>query len=176
MEEGKLQFNIVKLNIDRVIQKLTKAYETVSKKKRISLDYKPKTLNKMVLADQVKLEQIIENLISNAFKFSPFYTKVLITIDDYDKLNKESGTMLISISDEGPGVKEEEQEHLFDKFHQTSNKPTDNEVSSGLGLSIVKRLVEAMKGEVWYEYTDPEKKKGATFKITLPRPLKEDNN
>ncbi len=174
MEEGKLQVNIQKLNIDRIINKLIKSYTTVAQKKRINIEYRADTLNKIILADEVKMEQVIENLISNAFKFSPFYTKIIISVEDYDKLNPESKTMLISISDEGPGVKEEEQEKLFDKFSQTSNKPTDNEISSGLGLSIVKRLVEAMNGEVWYEYTDEAKKSGATFKITIPRPAKED--
>jgi signal transduction histidine kinase len=175
MEEGKLQVNIQKLNIDRIINKLIKSYATVAQKKRINIEYRAETLNKIILADEVKMEQVIENLISNAFKFSPFYTKIIISVEDYDKLNPESKTMLISISDEGPGVKEEEQEKLFDKFSQTSNKPTDNEISSGLGLSIVKRLIETMNGEVWYEYTDETKKSGATFKITIPRPAKEDN-
>ncbi len=176
MEEGKLQFNITKINIDRVFSKILKSYSTVSKKKRINIEYKSNTLNKLILADEVKMEQVIENLISNAFKFSPFYTKITITIDDFDKLNKTSKSMLIAISDEGPGVKEEEQGKLFDKFSNTSNKPTDNEMSSGLGLSIVKRLIEAMNGEVWFEHTDEAKKSGATFKIVMPRPLKEESD
>ncbi len=172
VEKSKLQLNIVKLNVDRVIHKLIKAYETVSNKKRISLDYKAITSKKIVLADQAKLEQVIENLITNAFKFSPFYTKVLITIEDYDKLKKDSGTMLITISDDGPGIKEKDQKHIF----ESSGKTEDGDLSSGLGLSIVQRLVEAMNGEVWYEFTDPEKKSGATFKITLPRPIKEEKD
>jgi signal transduction histidine kinase len=79
--------------------------------------------------------------------------------------SSRAAVVRIEIQDEGPGLTEDDQTKLFTKFARLSAKPTGQESSTGLGLSIVKRLVEAMQGCVWCE---SEHGKGATFIVELP--------
>ena len=98
--------------------------------------------------------QIIDNLLSNAIKFSNHNTAVHIT------LKEENQTIRLEIDDEGPGIMEEDKAQLFKKFRKLNARPTDGESSTGLGLSIVKKYVEAMKSKVWCE---SEFGQGTTF-------------
>jgi signal transduction histidine kinase/tetratricopeptide (TPR) repeat protein len=104
--------------------------------------------------DKNYLTQIFENLISNAIKYSPSDTSVFL------KAYKNSNFVTIEVRDEGQGISEEDMSRMFGKFQQLSAKPTKGEKSIGLGLSIVKKYVEAMGGKVWCE---SELGKGATF-------------
>ncbi len=103
--------------------------------------------------------QILDNLISNALKYAPPQTRVLI------KAGCEGGRIFVSIKDEGPGISEADQAKLFGKYTRLSARPTGGESSTGLGLSIVKRLVEAMHGAVECR---SELRAGATFTVRLP--------
>ena len=85
----------------------------------------------------------MENLISNALKFSPSKRNVFIKITD------EEEHVRISVKDEGPGIPDNEISDLFKKYHKLSPRPTGGEQSIGLGLSIVKKYVEVMQGKVW---------------------------
>lgn len=108
------------------------------------------------------MTQVYENLISNAIKFSPANKNINVKIwEDGEKIRS-------IISDEGPGISKEDQKKLFGKFQVLSTKPTGGEKSTGLGLSIVKKYIEAMKGKVWCE---SEPGKGAHFYIDLDRAM-----
>ena len=109
--------------------------------------------------DRLYLTQIIENLISNSLKFSNNHKKIAI------ELQRKEKSMLISINDQGPGFTEDDKKRLFKKFQQLSAKPTSGEKSTGLGLSIVKKYVDLMKGNIWVE---SEENQGATFFIEFP--------
>jgi signal transduction histidine kinase len=104
-------------------------------------------------------EQVFENLISNAIKFSPGRKKVFINLTLKDE------HAIGEIKDEGPGMTEEDKKKLFGKYQKLSARPTGNEISTGLGLSIVKKFVDAMGGEIWCE---SEAGKGASFLVKLP--------
>lgn len=113
----------------------------------------------MVYADEQATEQILDNLISNAVKYSPFGKQVFITVlGNVDSIR-------IEVRDEGPGISEADISKLFGKFVRLSAKPTGGENSTGLGLSIVKKLVDAMHGRVWCE---SELGEGTTFIVELP--------
>lgn len=111
------------------------------------------------ILDQGLFRQITENLISNAIKFSPEEKKIWVS------LIKDENTINFIVKDEGPGFTEDDMTKLFGKFQQLSARPTAGESSTGLGLSIVKRLTEALKGEINCE---SESGKGATFTVKLP--------
>ena len=81
------------------------------------------------------------------------------------RLKNEAGAARCEVQDEGPGLSTEDRKKLFCKFARLSAKPTGGEHSTGLGLSIVKKMVEAMNGKVWCE---SEPGKGATFIVELP--------
>jgi signal transduction histidine kinase len=110
-------------------------------------------------ADQSAALQILDNLVSNAVKYSPRKTTVrLRTVMEGERAS-------VTIRDEGPGIGEEDLKRMFGKFTRLSARPTGGESSNGLGLSIVKRLAEAMGGSVRCESRFGE---GAAFILELP--------
>jgi len=106
--------------------------------------------------------QVMENLLSNAVKYSPPGKNIHV------RLKKLPDTVRFEVQDEGPGLSAEDQKRLFGKFARLSAKPTGGENATGLGLSIVKRMVEAMNGRVWCE---SEPGKGAMFVVEFPLTL-----
>jgi signal transduction histidine kinase len=104
--------------------------------------------------------EVLDNLISNAVKYSPQGKNI------YIRLNISNEAVAVEVQDEGPGLSDEDKKHLFGKFARLSARPTAGEHSTGLGLSIVKRMVEAMNGRVWCE---SELGKGAKFCVELPK-------
>ena len=112
-----------------------------------------------VLADPFHLMEAMDNLVGNALKFMPKGPPVRRVV-----LRARPG--VIEVQDEGPGFTMEDKEHAFERFRRLSAKPTAGERSTGLGLSIVKALVEAMGGEI--ELVS-EAGQGATFRIHLGR-------
>jgi signal transduction histidine kinase len=114
----------------------------------------------IVLADKNYVEQVLENLVSNAIKFSPFERTVFIN------LTSQNGKAISEVKDQGPGLSEDDKKKLFGKYQKLSAKPTGNEISTGLGLSIVKKFVEAMNGAIWCE---SELGKGASFFVEFKK-------
>ena len=110
--------------------------------------------------DKHYLLQVLENLISNAIKFSPPNKSI------YMNLWSNQGKAYIGIKDEGPGIAEEDQKKLFLKYQRLSAEPTGGEPSTGIGLSIVKKYTELMKGEV---HCESEIGKGSKFILSFKR-------
>lgn len=106
-----------------------------------------------------KFHRVMDNLISNAIKFSKENDKIEIT------LGKENGMAIIEVKDRGVGIPQEMLPHLFDRFSKAGRPGIRGEQSTGLGLSIVKQIIERHKGTI--EVTSTEKQ-GATFRIKLP--------
>ena len=114
--------------------------------------------NDSIPLDHKRISQIVDNLISNALKFSPNESTIAISV------KKEKDAMVVSIVDQGPGVAEEES-LLFEAFTQLSAKPTGGESSTGLGLAICKSIVDAHGGKIGYEKLSD---KGSRFYFSLP--------
>ncbi|RMH68880.1 MAG: hypothetical protein D6675_14560 [Gemmatimonadetes bacterium] len=137
-------------------------YQDRAAQKQIKLEYDLPDEPVMVLGETNAALQIFDNLISNAIKYSPPERSIFITV-------KTTETMVsISIRDQGQGLTEEDLNQIFGKFARLSAKPTGGEHSTGLGLSIAKRLVNMMNGDIRVE--SGGKDKGAIFTIELPRP------
>lgn len=121
-------------------------------------------LEEVVLStDAGLLSRILDNLMSNAIKFSEKGTKIYININtEDDKLN-------LSIKDEGPGISEEDQKKMFKPFTRLSATPTGGEPSNGLGLSIIKSLCQQLGGKIKVE---SELEKGTTFIVNIPLEIK----
>ena len=109
--------------------------------------------------DARRIGQVVDNLLTNAIKFSPNGRTVRITLEE------DRGSAVISVIDQGQGVPPDEKDLLFQTFRKTSVQPTAGESSTGLGLPIVKKIVEAHGGSVWVE---SEFGHGATFRFSLP--------
>ena len=104
------------------------------------------------------LRDAIDNLVSNAIKYSPLGKTIWVTV------KREGPVVHVKVRDEGPGLTEDDKQKLFGKFQRLSALPTNNESSTGLGLSIVKQIVEMHHGKVWAE---SEEGQGSTFIIEL---------
>ncbi len=110
--------------------------------------------------DKEMLDRVLSNLISNSIKYSPAKTQIKIFSELIsDRLN-------LVVEDEGLGMTEDDLQNLFREFMPLSAKPTGGEVSTGLGLSVAKKLVEEMGGTIWAE--SEGKGKGSIFKVALP--------
>jgi len=142
-KDNNLLFKEVDINL--LLLELSKNYKNKLDKKNQELIIFNPNKNLTVLSHKNHLYQILENLLSNASKFSNLGSKIEIFIENRDeKVN-------ILIKDYGPGISENELEKLFDKFVKLSNKPTGDEISSGLGLAIVKKLCELLNHEIQVE-------------------------
>lgn len=115
-------------------------------------------------ADATKLREVIENLISNAIKYSEAGKEIKIYVEELDQ------KVTIKVTDEGPGMNDTDKEKVFGKFTRLSAKPTAGESSTGLGLFIVKKLVELHGGKIWVE---SELNEGSTFIVELPQNIVE---
>jgi signal transduction histidine kinase len=143
LESSSLKTNFSEVDLKQVIEQVISAFKIQSDNKKISIV--AELDDSTAIIDKSLIVQIIDNLLSNAIKFSNHDSKVFITLKD------ENETIRLEIFDEGPGIMEEDKPKLFQKFQKLNAKPTDGESSTGLGLSIVKKYVEAMKGKVWCE-------------------------
>lgn len=130
--------------------------------KHIALSFHAEPGVGLAYADPDALGQVLDNLISNAIKFSQPGTAVVVAV----RLDAP-GWVGISVADQGPGFTPEDRERLFRRYGRLSARPTASEPSTGLGLSIVKRLVDAMQGRVSLREEQPE---GAEFVVQL-RPV-----
>jgi len=148
-----------KIEINEEVIKLIKFYKVQAGNKAIDVIFENKFPEKYINSDKDALLNIIDNLFSNAIKFSPKNKSVYIT------LSGENRFLKIEIKDEGPGFTEEDRNKLFKQFSKLSARPTGGEHSSGLGLSIVKKLVDSLKGTIECE---SEKGKGANMIVRIP--------
>jgi signal transduction histidine kinase len=148
------------VNIANIVQKLLQSYHGRATAKDIQLHFNRDVNEAWIQADANILRQVLDNLISNAIKYSPLNKVVSIQLVTTEQ------TMRCEVQDEVPGLSAEDQQKLFGKFTRLTARPTAGENSTGLGLFIVKKLVEAMHGKVWCE---SELGHGACFIVELPK-------
>ncbi|MFK7952626.1 MAG: ATP-binding protein [Ekhidna sp.] len=142
IEKGLSNLELSEVDLSEILYSVLDHFETQANNKQIAI--KSKVKNKIqVLAEPTYMYQVIENLISNAIKFSPKGSDIHI----YLQTNNNAAT--IEVKDEGPGISENDQKLMFKMFQKLSAKPTGNESSTGVGLSIVKKYVDAMNGKIW---------------------------
>lgn len=180
IETGQFAFTIENLDVNEIARQILSEYHDRASAKSIQLFYENNALQTFVMGDKTALTEVLENLISNALKYSPSNTCVYVQISNTqstmtpmtndqltnDQLtNTSTPNVRISVRDEGPGLSDDDKKKLFGKFARLSARPTGGEDSTGLGLSIVKKMVEAMHGRVWCE---SELGKGAKFMVELP--------
>ncbi|WP_339815776.1 HAMP domain-containing sensor histidine kinase [uncultured Imperialibacter sp.] len=147
------------VDVAEVLQELIESINETARRKDIAIKLNNAARSTSVVGERVYVLQIFENLLSNAIKFSKGGTKVSITVAN------TNSSLMVKVADEGPGVRPEEEDRLFKKFSKLSSRPTGEESSAGLGLSLVKRYVELLGGKIWHEGGAAI---GATFAVELP--------
>ena len=115
-----------------------------------------------MLADPVRLRQVLMNLSVNALKYSPHRTPLLFSVSAFD-----TSSLVLSVSDKGKGIAPEKQRQLFQRFVRLEDDLNSSVRGSGLGLYISRRLMEAMGGNIWVE-SEGIPGEGSSFCIRLP--------
>ena len=149
---------VVDLDLNTYVETCVNTFQQQGKKKSIQLHFKAfDQIN--IQTDKESLSRILDNLIDNAIKFSFKNSHVFV------HLKKTGAQAHIIVKDEGPGISPEDQKKMFKKFQKLSARPTDGESSTGLGLSIIKVLVDKLNGFI---EVDSALGQGTTFNIYLP--------
>lgn len=148
-------------NFNNWLHDFENRFKVLAESKNISLSIETKPKNLVGLINEERLEQAIDNILSNAFKYTPQGGKVHLSA------SKLCGKLQIQIKDNGWGIPQESIPHLFDRFYRVSNRSNESEIEgTGLGLSIAKLSVEQHGGTIDVDSTVNE---GTTFSINLPQ-------
>jgi len=159
IESGKLELHRQRTDFSLLVRVISENFYLMAQNKQQHLQLHLEG-HCMVNVDVERMKEVVENLIGNAIKYSPLGKTIWVTVAHYanDKVR-------FSVQDEGQGLTEDDMKKLFGKFQRLSARPTGGESSTGLGLSIVKKLVEMHGGRIWAE--SEGKDKGATFTVEL---------
>ncbi len=154
-ELGVFSLKVKSVPICRIIEKDFLFYERVAQQKKITYNFYSDLEDKLVLCDPHYLELIVNNLLSNAFKYTGEGKSISLTL-------QETGhTLLLQVADTGNGIPIDKQGKIFERFYQVDNEHP----GSGIGLSLVQRLVELHHGRIELESTEGI---GSTFSVYLP--------
>lgn len=159
MEAGMMEYRIVPVDLHRIGEISVDKVRLLADAKHVQLVLENIGDRVWVKADVSRLEQVLDNLLSNALKFSPEGGVVKVQM----RPDPQAGVLEVSVSDTGPGVAPEDLPHIFERFYQGRTK-VRHTAGSGLGLALVKKVVEAHGGRIWIE---SEKGKGATVRFIL---------
>jgi two-component system sensor histidine kinase/response regulator len=159
IERGELNLNLAPTDLSSLLFSVVETHRPRAAAKQQIIHLQNEAAPVTVLVDPNVMVQVLENLVSNAIKYSPAGKNIFV------RLKKSPEAIHCEVRDEGPGLSAEDQKKLFGKFARLSAKPTGGEHATGLGLSIVKRMMEAMNGQVWCE---SELGRGAMFVLELP--------
>ncbi|MEN8826497.1 MAG: ATP-binding protein, partial [Wenyingzhuangia sp.] len=162
LETNDLKLKIDTFNLLTVIQKVFDLLEMQAKKKGINLTLdRFYDIPKFVLADQAKIEQVLINLVMNSIKYGKINGTTVVSVgyEDEEKL-------IIKISDNGEGISEDNLPRLFERFYRVEQSRSRDQGGSGLGLSIVKHIIEAHEQTISVNSTVGE---GSTFCFTLEK-------
>jgi signal transduction histidine kinase/CheY-like chemotaxis protein len=163
IEAGKLDLQFEELPVDEIIDDINSLFIELANENKINFKIETSIpLNEFITTDRIRTEQILKNLLSNAFKFTPAHGEVKLQFDlDYNKQN-----LIIQVCDSGIGIPLEKQSLIFDAFQQADGSTSRKFGGTGLGLAISKELTTMMGGKI---ELSSEAGKGSCFKIVLPQ-------
>ncbi|TJY65515.1 response regulator [Sphingobacterium alkalisoli] len=157
IDKATIKLQASPVQIDPFIQQTLANFKPLSQQQRISLSYTNKTIIKEIWIDEYLMEQVLSNLLSNAFKFTSIGGKISIVVDE-DSL---TGQLNIHVVDNGVGIPSSAIEHIFDAFYQGVQSP----LGSGIGLAYVKEIVALHHGQIT---VDSKQDMGSSFTLSLP--------
>lgn len=159
IEQGLNVVTPQKVELDGLLQSSMKIFKEQADKRNITLILENNAPSVSLMIDPIALNRILENLLSNAIKFSPHHKEILIRVTNH------GAHVRLEVKDQGPGITKEDMPELFKKYKRLSARPTGGESSTGLGLSIVKELVNCLQGKISVESRQND---GTTFILEFP--------
>lgn len=163
MEAGMMEYRIAPTDLKRVAEGSVNKVRLLAEERHIKIQTDAPPNRVWVSADSARIEQVLDNLLSNGLKFSPEEATVSLRMQP----DPRAGVVRVSVSDTGPGIAPEDVPHLFERFYQGRMQARNAVAGSGLGLALVKKVVEAHGGQIQVE---SELGKGTTFRFSLPLP------
>jgi len=182
-QRGGMNLKREEVDFSLILEGASAALRAISDNKKISVEVRGEKETYRIAADKVKIIQVINNLLTNAIKFSHEGSRIILAIADLDskapqwesiipathieKARQHEKSLLVQIIDQGVGIPETEVAHLFQHYQQKNKRlGTKGEVGTGLGLAICKSIVELHGGVIWGERNRDGK--GSTFGFTIP--------
>jgi signal transduction histidine kinase len=158
LRSGTMEFDMAPLPIEMVIEEVCTGFEPQMAVKRLGLKLELAPELPLVWGDHVHLTQVLNNLVGNAYNYTPSGAIIVAAQPD-------DGLVEVSVSDTGIGIPEDEQKRLFSHFFRGEHEVVRSQRGTGLGLSIAHSIVQAHGGDMWVE---SQVGKGSTFHFTLP--------
>jgi two-component system sensor histidine kinase VicK len=162
LESSQMALITARLNMVERLREIVEQYQDSQQTTKVTFELFSSDPSIYVEVDDVKFFQVITNLVSNSIKFTPDDGRITLRVED----KEDSGTVLISVEDTGIGIPKKYHASLFDKFTKARRPGLREEPSVGLGMSIIKTIVEWHKGKIWFE---SEENKGTTFYVEIPK-------
>ena len=162
LESGKMTLDLIQGDIVLFLRNIVESFRSFAAKKEIQLHFLPEVDVVMMDFDPDKLHQVVSNLISNAFKFTPMNGHI------YFSVRQENGAINIRVKDTGCGIDEKDQDKIFNRFYQTDGSSTRRYEGSGIGLALCKELVTLMEGRISVQSPPVGTRGGAEFTVVLP--------
>jgi len=159
LEVGRMQIFKERISMSDVFGQVNSTMSGVAREQNVRLVFEQDPEEIFFEADQVKLSQVFINLVGNAIKFSSAGSRVIV------KATERGATVRVAVVDCGMGIKEKDQQLVFEAFRQVDAGNTRKHGGTGLGLAITKKLVELHGGRLWLE---SDFGKGSTFFVELP--------
>ncbi len=166
LETGKLKLEVSEGDLTGFIRSIVLSFLSLAESKKINYSHELKDSSFPVFFDRDKIVKIVTNLVSNALKFTPEGGSVRIALQYVlDEVLKPGTHAILLVRDTGPGIPTEHQEKIFDRFYQVQTSDSRTHEGSGIGLALVKELVELYGGEIHVESIPGS---GSTFTVKLP--------
>ncbi len=162
LESGSIAITPKVLQLDKVAEEVVSELSVLAASKSINLEFYTKgKLSTAIKTDNLLVKEILSNLVSNAIKYTPDNGSVSVTV------RARRADILVAVTDSGWGIPKLSQDQIFSKFYRAQNIVKRETTGTGLGLYLVKGLLDALGGQIWFE---SEEEKATTFFFTLPRP------
>lgn len=161
MEAGMMEYRFAAADLKRIAEGSVDKIRFLAEGKHLQLVIEAPPGPLVVPVDSGRIEQVLDNLLTNAIKFSPEGAAVVLAMET----DKTVDQVRVSVTDTGPGIAPDDLPHIFERFYQGRRQGSKTVPGSGIGLALARRVVEAHGGHIWVE---SELGKGASFRFALP--------
>lgn len=172
IESGKITLNPESVNIREMVEAMNTVFESSLTKKSLEYQCSLNVVHDQILCDKTKMEEIILNVVSNSIKYTNPHGKITVSIDELDSEDEKNANYKVVVEDNGIGMSQDYLPHIFEEFSREHTSTETRVVGTGLGLPIVKSLVDRMGGTIEVE---SEEGKGTRFIMKFSFPVSLEN-
>ena len=172
IESGKITLNPESVNICEMVEAMNTVFESSLTKKSLEYQCSLNVVHDQILCDKTKMEEIILNVVSNSIKYTNPHGKITVSIDELDSEDEKNANYKVVVEDNGIGMSQDYLPHIFEEFSREHTSTETRVAGTGLGLPIVKSLVDRMGGTIEVE---SEEGKGTRFIMKFSFPVSLEN-